>query len=171
MSLGLIKISLDLIKDLPVKFSDLFSGRKLILKQFVGSIIIFLAITLPIAVSVLIILLLAFLKTPIIVTIIIAILLIVIALAISIWLGLKFTFYSYFIVDKGAGPIEALKLSSKITDKVKWRLLLLSLTLAGINILGFLALFVGLFITIPLSTIAKAKVYRQLSEQTEGLNN
>jgi len=82
-----------------------------------------------------------------------------------IW-SLKFSLYKYFIVEKNAGPIEALKMSAQATAGAKWNLFLFGFVLAGINILGFLCLFIGLFFTIPLSWIAMAYVYRQLLAQT-----
>jgi uncharacterized membrane protein len=87
-----------------------------------------------------------------------------------IW-GIKFRFFSYFIIDKGAGPIEALKRSSSITMGAKWDLFLFGLLLIGINILGFLALVIGLFATIPTSMVAIAFVYRKLLTQAEVATN
>ena len=78
-----------------------------------------------------------------------------------IW-AIKFQFYSYFIVDEGLGPIEALKRSSLITKGVKSNLFLFGLLLL-INVLGALCLLVGLFVTIPPVTIAVFFVYRKLA--------
>lgn len=78
-----------------------------------------------------------------------------------IW-AIKFQFFSYLIVDKEMRPIESIKRSSDITEGVKWDLLLFGSLLLGLNILGFLALLVGLFVTIPTSMIALAYVYRKL---------
>jgi|GEM_PF-4642886 len=52
-------------------------------------------------------------------------------------------------------------------DTVKWQLLGFGLVMAGINILGFLCLFIGLFATIPTTLLAAALVYRKLLNQTE----
>lgn len=76
-------------------------------------------------------------------------------------IALSFTFY--FIIDKDFGPIEALK-ASWSTTKGKWlKLLGLMLTLAGLNILGALALLVGLVVTVPVSMLAMVHAYRTLS--------
>ncbi|MBU1261532.1 DUF975 family protein [bacterium] len=83
-----------------------------------------------------------------------------------IW-AIKFQFFSYFIVDKGLGPIEALKRSSAITKGTKWNLFLFSILLILINLLGILCLFIGLFATLPITMVAQAFVYRQLLAQTE----
>jgi len=78
-----------------------------------------------------------------------------------IW-GIKFQFYTYFIVDKGLGPIKALKASSAITQGVKWDLFLFGLLLGLINLLGVTCLIIGLFATIPMTMVATAFVYRKL---------
>lgn len=78
-----------------------------------------------------------------------------------IW-SIKYSQYSYLIIDKGMGPSEAIKKSGEITEGNKMNLFLLGLLLALINIAGVLALFVGLFVTIPLTFLAQAYVYRKL---------
>jgi len=89
----------------------------------------------------------------------------------GIYWAIKFQFFGYCIVDQKLGPVEALKKSSKITYQVKWKLLGFGLVMVGINILGFLCLFVGLFATIPTTMIAFAYVYRKLLSQTETVQN
>lgn len=79
-----------------------------------------------------------------------------------IW-GLMFAFYNYFIIDKQVGVMDSLKASAAATKGSRWNLFLFFLTLLGINILGLLALVVGLVVTLPLSALATAYVYRQLS--------
>jgi uncharacterized membrane protein len=83
-----------------------------------------------------------------------------------IW-GIQFQFFSYFIVDKGLGPIEALKKSSAITRGVKFELLFFGILVGLINLLGALVLLVGLFATIPTTMVAYAYVYRALAKQTD----
>jgi len=83
-----------------------------------------------------------------------------------IW-AIKFQFFSYFIVDKGLGPIESLKRSSAITRGAKWDLFLFGLLLGLINLLGAICLFIGLFATVPTAMVAMAFVYRKLLAQIE----
>lgn len=83
-----------------------------------------------------------------------------------IW-AIKFQFFSYFIVDKRLGPIEALKRSAVITKDAKWDLFVFGLLLTGINLLGILCLLIGLFATIPTTMVAGAFVYRKLLAQLE----
>lgn len=83
-----------------------------------------------------------------------------------IW-GIQFWFFDYLIIDKGLNPVEALKKSSAITKGHKWNLFLFLVILAGINLLGAIALGIGLFITIPVTMISMAFVYRGLLKQNE----
>jgi uncharacterized membrane protein len=83
-----------------------------------------------------------------------------------IW-GIKFFYYPYLIVDKDEGIIGSLRASSQITMGAKWDLLGLFLVLALINILGAACLLIGLFVTVPITMVATAIVYRSLLTQTE----
>jgi|WetSurMetagenome_2_1015567.scaffolds.fasta_scaffold00657_17 uncharacterized membrane protein len=85
-----------------------------------------------------------------------------------IW-SIKYGYFIYFIIEKNAGPIEALKMSAKLTNGAKSQLFVLAILLGLINFLGILCLFIGLFFTIPLSLVAKSYVYRKLSAQTPGI--
>ena len=87
---------------------------------------------------------------------------IILLIILGIILAIKFQFFGYFIVDKGDGPIEALKKSSAITTGAKWNLFLLYLLLLLINLLGAIFLLIGLFVTIPTTMVAIAFVYRKL---------
>lgn len=80
-----------------------------------------------------------------------------------IW-AIKYQYYGLHIVDKKEGPINALKASAKITQGRKWDLFLFWLACLGVNILGLLALIVGLFATIPTTAVANAYIYRTLSK-------
>ncbi len=81
----------------------------------------------------------------------------------GIYLALRLQFYSYYIVDKNAGAMDSLRMSWKATDKNVINIFLFMLLIIGINILGALALVVGLLITIPVSFIAVTLLYRKLS--------
>jgi len=139
IEMGMIKIALKFADNTKAELGDLFSCLPLFFK-YLGSSILYGLITLG-----------GF------------ILLIIPGI---IW-GIKFYFFGYFIVDQGAGPIEALKRSSSITMGAKWDLFLFGLLIIGINILGLLALVIGLFATIPTSMVAIAFVYRKLLAQAE----
>ena len=88
--------------------------------------------------------------------------LILLLLVSGIILALKFQFYDYFIIDKELGIAESIERSGKITEGALWELFLFAIVLIGINILGALCFGVGLLVTIPISMVAMAHVYRQL---------
>lgn len=87
----------------------------------------------------------------------------------GIILSLMFQFAPYLVIDKGMGPIEALKESARITNGYKWRLLGFNITLFGVLILGAVCLIVGLLAAIPVTYLAIAHVYRTLTSKAEAL--
>jgi uncharacterized membrane protein len=81
----------------------------------------------------------------------------------GIIVALMLMFTTFIVIDRGFGPIEALKESHRITYGHKWNLLGFSLVLVLINLLGLLALVVGLLVSIPVSSLAFVYAYRLLS--------
>ena len=79
---------------------------------------------------------------------------------------LMFMFTTLIVIDRGLGPIEAMKESSRITRGHRWTLLGLALLVVLVNLLGLLALVVGLLVSVPVSWIALAHVYRVLARRT-----
>lgn len=139
VSLGLIKISLNFCDNLKSKIADIFSQYRLFFKYLLASILYYLAVLVG---SILLI-------TP------------------GIYLAIRLKFYDYFIVDRRSGIIESLKKSWLITQGSVWNLFLFRLLLGLINLLGLLALMVGLFATLPITMVATAFVYRKLLTQSE----
>ncbi len=76
--------------------------------------------------------------------------------------ALAFMFTPYLIIDKDLAPFEAMRRSARITKGHRWPLFLFMCALILINILGVVALFVGLLVTVPLSMLAVARVYHAL---------
>jgi len=103
-----------------------------------------------------------------------------------IW-GIKYFFCDYFVIDKKSKPIEAFKQSAAITRGIKWQLFVFFVVIGLISILGTLPHLISLFvtfpafmlvldglllsivsfITIPITILATAFVYRKLLAQTE----
>lgn len=81
----------------------------------------------------------------------------------GIIVALALMFTSYLIIDKGRGPIAAIKESWHLTKGHKWELCMLVVTIVGLNLLGLLALVVGLLVTVPVSMLAIVHAYRKLS--------
>ena len=83
-----------------------------------------------------------------------------------IW-AIQFQFYAYAIIDKGLGPIAALKYSSRITRGAKWDLFLFGFLTGLVILLGAVALWIGLFAPIPTAMVASGSVYRKLQPPAE----
>jgi uncharacterized membrane protein len=82
-----------------------------------------------------------------------------------VW-AVQFSFAGYLMLDEKLDPVAALRRSSALTRGVRMELFLLALILIGINLLGVLALGVGIFATIPLSWMAWTWVYRLLQRES-----
>jgi uncharacterized membrane protein len=81
--------------------------------------------------------------------------------------GIRLKYACYLIIDKNFKPMEAIKVSWKMTKGNTWNLFFFGILLGLINILGFLCLIVGLFITVPLTMLATTFVYRRLLLQSK----
>ncbi len=158
LQLGIIKICLGESRERKMRLADLFScltTRKL-LHGIVGSIIYQLIVIAGCLIA------LAFaniLHLPFL-TILAGILLIFP----GIYFAIKYKFFIYFILDKSNNAGESLKASAIITRNHMWKLFLFYILIFIINIIGVLVIGVGLLVTLPLSMLAEAHVYRKLSE-------
>jgi uncharacterized membrane protein len=137
ISIGLVKISIIFVRDSKPLVSDLFSSYRLFFKYLFSSILYNL------------------------ITMVGLILFVIPGI---IW-SLKFSQFQYLVVDKKRGPIQALKESSRLTKGAKWELLGFFIVAFLVNVLGVLAFFVGIFVTIPITMLAYAHVYQQLLDQ------
>lgn len=138
VSLGGIKISLALTDGKKAEFADLFNGYSLLINFILASILYALIVVFGM----------------------------VLLIVPGIIFAIMFHFYSYLIVDKNMSPVDALKESKKLTSGSKWQLFLFGLVLLLLNVAGVLALLVGLLITVPVTMIAYAYVFRKLQGTT-----
>ncbi len=134
ITMGLIRIAIDLYENKEPKVYDVFSCYPLFFKYTLTSFIYDAIVT-------------------------IGFLLLIIP---GIIWGIKFMFWKFFIIEKDAGVLESLKKSSIITQNVKWKLFLFNLILILINIIGFLTILL-IFITLPVTFLAVTYVYKKLS--------
>ncbi len=134
MSMGFIKIVLLFVDNKKAKLGNLFSEYRLFFKYIFAQFLYVLIVGMGI----------------------------ILFIVPGIYLGVRFWFFDYFIVDKKIGPIKALKESWKATSGSAFNLFLFFLLMALINIIGVLAMGIGLFITLPTTMIATAIVYRKL---------
>jgi uncharacterized membrane protein len=165
MGIGLIRIVLKLHDTRNADVGDLFAcGPSVFFKYLAGSFF-YILIIIGVVVMLVVPEFVAIYKggkEHIVLVGLLAALAVVAGAVILTWLMLMLQFYGYLIVDQNLGPMAALTKSAAITRGAKGQLLLLWLILGLINLAGVLACFVGLFATIPLTTMATVFVYRKL---------
>lgn len=138
VGVGLQAVFLDTVAGKKKKFADLFAYKHIVIPYLLASVVVGL---------VMIPALFAFIIPGI------------------IW-ALATQFYTFAILTPGTGPIESIKESMRVTKGARMKLFLLSIVLTGVNILGVFCLFVGVFVTIPVTGLAAAAAYLTLKEQT-----
>lgn len=135
MSMGLIKIALNILAGQPVEYRQLFSEhRKLftfVAASFLYGVIVMVGVVLFII--------------P------------------GIYWALKYQFFAYYIVEANDGVFDALRKSGEITRGAILKLLAFSCLNVAIGLLGVLFFGIGLLVAMPITMIATASVYRQLS--------
>lgn len=139
MTIGWLKIYLALTRKNKVHIDDLFKHYSLFFKYFFGTAL----------------------------TAIIVVLGYILLIVPGIILSLKLIFVPYLLVDKKMGIIDSLKESSRITQGIKGKLFLYMIGLLGINILGLLALGIGVLVTIPITGFASALLYEGAIKNTD----
>jgi len=73
--------------------------------------------------------------------------------------------YKFLIVDQELGPIESLKESWRLTSGEKGDLFLWAIVTFFINLVGLLCCFVGLLITVPVTSIATAYIFDNMVQR------
>lgn len=139
IGMGITKIALKIVAGEEVVFDDVFSATHLFFTYVGGSIFYGLLVVLG---------LLLFVIPGIF-------------LAVSYWL------FSYVLLDKELGVWEALSEAKRISRGARWELFKFMIVVGVLNLAGAFTFFVGLFITIPVTAVAIAYVYRRLLNKQE----
>lgn len=79
----------------------------------------------------------------------------------GIYLAVRLMFYTYYIVDKDAGIMDSIQRSWKLTQGGVINLFLLGVLFVIINFIGALFFGIGLAVTLPLTFLATAILYRR----------
>ena len=159
IEMGLLRIMLNFCDGKSGRFSDLFSSSDLFFSYLLGKIAYVL-----IVLSGLIFLLLSVVLDHIFGSnLLFPLLGILLSIIPGIILGIRLQFFGYFIIDKRLGPTKSLVRSYAATKGLMGDLFFFDFLLLGINILGFLCFGIGLIVTIPITMLALAFVYRKLS--------
>lgn len=82
----------------------------------------------------------------------------------GIYIAVRLQFFSYYIVDKNAGIMDAFRMSWDLTKNGKLNLFLFDLLLVVLNFVGALLLGLGLLVTVPLSLVAMTLLYRKVQK-------
>lgn len=82
----------------------------------------------------------------------------------GVWLLLAFGFAGFLVIDQRLSPGAALRESARLTRGRKAELFGLAAVFFLLNIGGALLFGVGLLLTVPMSFIASARVFRRLQE-------
>jgi uncharacterized membrane protein len=80
----------------------------------------------------------------------------------GIYILLRLWFVGFVLVDDRVGPIDAVQRSWDLTRGHAMDLLVFFIVLVGLNILGAVCLGVGLLVTVPITGLAMAYIYREL---------
>jgi uncharacterized membrane protein len=78
----------------------------------------------------------------------------------GVYLAVRYQFMPYLIIDKGMQPMDALRAAGELTRGSWLDLFIFLLCIVGINLLGALLLGLGLLVTVPVTFVAHASVYR-----------
>ena len=132
LSLGILRIALNIIDGRAFTIGSLFSEGRKILKVFLAGLL-YGVITF------------------------IGLLLFVVP---GVYLAIRFGYYKQAIVDRDLGVIEALSYSGAITANNKWRIFLLGILHFLTLLAGLLAFIVGLLFALPLMILVWTLSYR-----------
>lgn len=137
ITLGYIKFVLNIVDKKEAKIEQLFNGANTI-NHFVSFVVVSLLVSALIGLG--------------------AILLIIPGIILSVGL----VFAQYIAAEEKTGIFESLKESWKGTKGNRWKIFWFMIVVAFFNIFGVLALVIGLVVTIPMTSIMYARLYRQL---------
>lgn len=164
LTIGTLNIAIRLVYNKPVSFKDLWQRYDLLWKMIGAQIVSGVVTILPLVIFILVSMLAAPYLLSINQTISFA-LAAVVGLLVLAWMVFWLTrliFVTYLVVDKEIGPIMAFRESLSITKSSFWSLLLLFITISVVNVLGTLALMIGLLVTVPLTLLVTALAYSKL---------
>ncbi len=84
----------------------------------------------------------------------------------GIYLAIRYGFFWYVIIDGRKGVMESFQESARITDGVKWQIVLFGMTSMVVIFLGMVCLGVGVLVAVPVTMLASAHLYRVLLSQS-----
>lgn len=79
-----------------------------------------------------------------------------------VYISIRFFFAPYLLIDRGVGPVEALKMSWKASYPVQGRVFIFMLLSLLVGIAGLLCFIVGVFVSMIITMYAQGALYRQV---------
>lgn len=79
--------------------------------------------------------------------------------------AIMFSMAKFLVIDRNLKPMDAVKESMRITEGSRLELFILLLGVIAINFVGAIALFFGLLVSLPVSTLALVSAYRTLEQK------
>jgi uncharacterized membrane protein len=84
----------------------------------------------------------------------------------SLYIAVRFKFFPYVVIDNEHATVkELIKMSFKLTNNHFWKIFLFLCVAAVINLIGAFTI-VGLLVTIPVTVLATSQVYNKLKEHS-----
>ena len=196
LELGLLRIALNFRDNGKAQLSDLFSEYPKLIKYLLASALFGLMLIIPFWFIIFAMPIMEAREYGAAGTVISIILSLIVLVAI-VYLFLKYQFYGYIIVDRGSGPLEALKESGRLTEGILKNLFIfwleiglgIAIALATVSIFIELPLYailgiisedlaplagdivssaIQLFIMVPITRLAMADIYRRLESRLGG---
>ena len=167
LNLGMLRICLNMINNVAVDFSLLFSSFHMLIPCALATILYLVALLLAASPG----LILFIISNPIgqgnlsmateSASAMLSIFLMIIPV---IYLSVRLQFYEYFLIDEECGIIESIKKSADISKGHVLELFILGAALALIILISIVPLGLGLIFSIPLSALATSYVYLKLKK-------
>lgn len=82
----------------------------------------------------------------------------------GVYIAIRLMFFTYYIVDKDAGIMDSIKMSWELTKNGVINLFLLAIIFFVLNFIGALLFGIGLAITMPITFLATATLYRKFQK-------
>jgi len=167
LNLGMLRICLNMINNVDVDFSLLFSSFHMLAPYAVATIFYLASILLAASPGLFLFIISASvdlenlsMATESVPAILSTLLMIIPA----IYLSVRLQFYEYFLIDEECGILESIKKSADISKGYVLELFILGAILALIVLVSIVPLGLGLILSLPLSTVATSYVYLKLKK-------
>lgn len=137
LTIGIIKVTLDVARGKSVEYMEMFSGGPLFVRVVIVNILYGLMVMFGLLLFI----------VP------------------GIYLAMKFWPAQYFVIDRDMEVMDAFRAAGEFTNGNKGQSLLLSLLSAAVSIVGFLALCVGFIVAYPIITLMWSVGFMMITRQ------